>query len=222
MPTPIPSEELAVYEYLNLSGVVVDVGARDDVEMYALKPQCEYHLFEPSTEYFNALKEKAEGIENIHLNNFGLSYKEDTSLYNTKQESFLRYLEGDTYSQRLTTLDAYCTEKGITAIDFLKIDTEGYDYRVLIGAKDILNTTRYIQFEYWDGVQKFYDMLSEDFHMYLMMEPRLRQACHEGFGGEGDYLFKETLIPLDTWLIAVIDKAFIPGGHGGNILCIRK
>ena|SRR5438067_617319 len=39
----------------------------------------------------------------------------------------------------ITTLDAFCTEQSIPHINFLKIDTEGTDLRVLQGARDLLS-----------------------------------------------------------------------------------
>ena len=220
--TVIPDEELAVFQYLDISGVVVDVGAREDIDMYKLRPDLEYHLFEPSTEFFEKLKEKTEGTP-IKINNYGLAHEPFSRKYNIKQQSFLNY-EGDGYDQELKTLDWYCKENGIEAIDFLKIDTEGYDYRVLAGAEDILENTKYIQFEYWDGLKKFYDALKVPFYMFLMMEPILREEVFRGFQNQEDIvtIFSETLIPVEDWVVEVVDKALIPGGFGGNVLCIKK
>lgn len=49
-----------------------------------------------------------------------------------------------------TTLDAYCTERGITQLDFLKIDVEGLEYDVLLGATQLLADAAIsvIQFEF--------------------------------------------------------------------------
>lgn len=51
---------------------------------------------------------------------------------------------------QLSTLDEYCSDAGIEKVDFLKIDTEGWDYRVLLGASKLLEGARIdvIQFEY--------------------------------------------------------------------------
>jgi FkbM family methyltransferase len=49
-----------------------------------------------------------------------------------------------------TTIDAYMRSAGIDTIDFLKIDTEGFDINVLRGAKEALNrgAIKAIQFEF--------------------------------------------------------------------------
>lgn len=56
------------------------------------------------------------------------------------------------YSQEvaLTTVAAYCSEVGIHNITLLKIDTEGYDVRVLRGARELFEAMAIdaVQFEY--------------------------------------------------------------------------
>ena len=49
-----------------------------------------------------------------------------------------------------TTVDAFCCEKNIQHIDFLKIDTEGSELAVLRGAERLLKNQciKHIQFEY--------------------------------------------------------------------------
>jgi FkbM family methyltransferase len=49
-----------------------------------------------------------------------------------------------------TTIDAYCREHGVDRIDLLKIDVEGAEYQVLLGAKHMLEARkiRCIVFEF--------------------------------------------------------------------------
>ena len=65
------------------------------------------------------------------------------------------------------------------------------------------NRIKYIQFEYWDGVQKFVDLLSEKYNMTFM--------CEDG----KEYEFDETII---QW----IDQERIPSGRGGDVFCKLK
>lgn len=53
-------------------------------------------------------------------------------------------------SVSITTLDCEIQKRGWVSIDFLKIDTEGFDYHVLAGANRLLSdgAIRIIQFEY--------------------------------------------------------------------------
>ena len=68
--------------------------------------------------------------------------------------------------QCITGLD-YCNINNINKIDFLKIDVEGMETRVLRGFGDILKNVKYIQFEYGIGLRdagsnlkEIWDMLS--------------------------------------------------------------
>jgi len=114
-------------------------------------------------------------------------------------------------------MDWYCN-KFLVQPDFIKIDTEGLDLSVIIGAKETLKNTKYIQFEYWDNPQKFVEYLM-DFDLFLMNEPRLRSVMKRL---SVDPRLDRTLIPLDKHLITFIREAVIPLGAGGNILGIHK
>ena len=48
----------------------------------------------------------------------------------------------------ITTLEKYCNEKKIEKIDFLKIDTEGYELEVLKGLKKKISSVNLILFEH--------------------------------------------------------------------------
>ena len=45
-------------------------------------------------------------------------------------------------------LEDYLKKKDIHSIDFLKIDTEGYEYEILIGLGKMINNTKFIMFEH--------------------------------------------------------------------------
>lgn len=79
-------------------------------------------------------------------------------------------------SVQVTTLDDYCKNNNISSIDFLKIDTEGFEYQVLSGAKEILKTTKLIQFEFneMNIIQKiyfkdFYTLLNPNFKIFRIL-----------------------------------------------------
>ena len=76
-----------------------------------------------------------------------------------------------------TTLDSYCEEHKIDRIHFIKIDTEGHEYKVLLGAKRMLQENRisYLQFEFNEMnvisrtfFKDFYDLLSENYSLYRL------------------------------------------------------
>ena len=116
------------------------------------------HCFEPSLNTYKILKKNAK--KNFVLNNNALSdhsgdsflhiYKEtagSNSLYSRNGVSLKsKRLE----KIKIDTIDSYLERNNISSIDFLKIDVEGNELKVLHGAKNALSKgdIRYIQFEY--------------------------------------------------------------------------
>ena len=91
-------------------------------------------------------------------------------------------------------------------IDYLKIDAEGADYKILQGASNSikLDMIKYLQFEYWDGVKKFYDLLQNKYDMFFI-DPS-----------------NDQLRALTSEVIHHIDNERIPSGAGGDIFCAHK
>lgn len=210
--TPIPKEELEVFKGLKDIKVVFDVGCRTDTDYYDLRPNLEYHLFEPNPEFYKQIKIKPNTI----INNFGLGDKEEYAQYYPAVQSFSdvswRGNGGEFY--HIKTLNSYGKIP-----DFLKIDTEGYDYKVLLGGDKILSKVKYIQFEYWDGIAKFVELL-KDYNLYLIREPQLLEAIRMV---TQDTKYNLLLCPVTQDVVDLIDYKLIPVyGAGGNILAIRK
>jgi FkbM family methyltransferase len=209
---PMRKEELSGFKaHKEEFKLVFDVGARGNTEFLEIHPDCEYHLFEPQVEYSNHLKESTKDMPNVTINQCGLGDEIVKAVkFYSNVESFephpwiaSTHNEADVFD--IDTVDEYCKAKGIQEIDFLKIDTEGYDFRILLGAKDMLekNAIKYIQFEYWDGVRKFYNMLSDKYEMHFMCED-------------------QNILELNEEMIQHIDNVRIPGGMGGDVFCKIK
>jgi FkbM family methyltransferase len=132
---------------------IFDVGAGSFSIFYDVEG-IDVHYFEPHLESFEKLKTIGVKNKNYYFNNFGLS---------DKGEKVSIYAEGSLYNRNMSnvviaTCDVksgleYCNEKNITHIDFLKIDVEGMETKVLLGFGDILKNIRYIQFEYGIGLR---------------------------------------------------------------------
>ena len=161
--TPIPQDELDIFRSLKDIRVVFDVGARVDTDYIELKPDVELHAFEPNPLFFSELKRKLGDRKKTFLNNFGLSDKAGFALYNEGRQAFeggdeTGFIGGERMLP-LKTLDWYVKNNNIKRIDFLKIDTEGYDFKVLLGGKKMLPKCRYIQYEHWNDKEKFHKLL---------------------------------------------------------------
>jgi len=221
--TEIPSEELTIFKSLEDIKVIFDVGAREDLCYFNLKPHCEYHLFEPNKEATEILEKKISS-KNIILNKFGLSDEnKNECIYYLSSQSFQPnpYIKDTDIGIRYAVrkLDDYVEEHNINYIDFLKIDAEGFDYKIIKGGKEtIKNKVSYVQFEYWDGVKKFVEILP-NFKLFLMIEPRLLKAIRTK---TKDKKYNQHLVALDFDVIDLIDNKLIPLGAGGNIFGIKN
>jgi len=145
--------------------VIFDVGANVGINTTLLNknfPSASIYSFEPNPKCF----EKLKIIEKSNIKVFDLALgdkikkiklydRESTEL--TKHSTFYKDVIKELHSSALTeyevnvtTLDKICEQENINKIDFLKIDTEGNDYYVLNGAKNLLsnNAISCIQFEF--------------------------------------------------------------------------
>lgn len=169
--TLIPREELEVFRALPNISVVFDVGARADTDYWELKSGAIVHAFEPNPAFFMQLEDRVEEMgfaDRAILNCCGLGDEQGEFFYNDAVQGFDggEAWTGETPKKYpIQTLDWYVKENRIRQIDFLKIDVEGYDYKVLLGGKRMLPKCRFVQYEHWDNTEQYYKLLEKDFEM---------------------------------------------------------
>ncbi|HEX7318047.1 MAG TPA: FkbM family methyltransferase [Pyrinomonadaceae bacterium] len=117
------------------------------------------HAFEPCVDAFGRLESlcHAASLRNVRLNRLALAedesrvslhvYDEDHMSWNTRAARPLEDYGIDvkpltTEEVPATTLDLYCERNGVASIDLLKIDVEGAEFQVLIGAGRMLRERR--------------------------------------------------------------------------------
>lgn len=191
--------------------VVFDIGAREDaIEFIEMYPDAEYHLFEPNKHFADSLKSNVPVKANAVVNQYGMwNENVDKATYYANVQSFIPHpflhTEDSGHVFDLRTIDWYVKENKIDRIDYLKIDAEGCDYKILQGAKDTIGSDkiRYIQFEYWDGVRKFSELLQEKYDMFFIRDT-------------GNMSF------LNEDVIKEIDEHRIPSDAGGDVFCAHK
>ncbi len=133
--------------------VIFDVGCRSDSEFIHFEG--EVHYFDPIKSFIDKLKTYKTKNKKSYYNVFGLGHENSQFYYYPKYQSFYdrKASCGVSDIENRILLDIkkgneYVIEKNIKSVDFLKIDTEGYELNVLQGFGDFLTNVKVIQFEY--------------------------------------------------------------------------
>jgi FkbM family methyltransferase len=96
------------------------------------------YMFEPITEYFDACKEKFDGNDKVTIYNVGMSNQIETKKIKLDGSNLGYNKIGDNGDMdiQLITFTQFAKEVNLTNVDFIKIDTEGYDTKVLSGMEE--------------------------------------------------------------------------------------
>ena len=151
---PETNGEKKFYNYIkNDIKLIFDVGCRTDTEF--LNFNGEVHYFDPVKEFIDNLSKQSNNNNKSFFNDFGLGNEKAEKEYYPSVQSFnarINSLPNNSYEEKLklkiNTGYNYMKEKDIKHINFLKIDTEGYEFDVIKGFKDYINNIDIIQFEY--------------------------------------------------------------------------
>ncbi|MDC0427058.1 FkbM family methyltransferase [Pelagibacteraceae bacterium] len=149
--------------------VIFDVGANKGQSITRYKKLFQnpiIHSFEPNIDEVNILKQKYINDKNLYLNNVAVGDKKGNLEFNInaisghssfknlipnttwiKKRSNLIKIDDKNYTTKkinaeIITLDDYANEKNLTNIDILKIDTQGFEDKVLLGAQNLLKNNR--------------------------------------------------------------------------------
>lgn len=133
----------------------------------------------------------ALGVKNGIMSHFADPSIDKTELSGVNGEIFSEFFKFKKkplrYDVKVRTLDSYCRIKKIEKIDFLKVDVEGSEYSVLLGAKKMLRSRKidYIQFEF--NIHNIYSRIFiKDFYNLLNGYYLYRLLPH-GFLPLGEY-----------------------------------
>lgn len=104
------------------------------------------------------LEKRFQNTEDTHVHILAMGDKEERRIFYNNNKSTelgslippLEHRDGDAVEVDVRTVDGFCIENNIENIDLLKVDTEGNDMNVLLGAETMLsfNRVKVIQFEY--------------------------------------------------------------------------
>jgi len=157
---------MAIKDKIN---VIFDVGCRNESDYIYFHG--EVHYFDPVDVFVEELKQKHNANKKSYFNNFGLGEENKQLFYYPKYESFYNRTNScvicDDANKFLLNIKKgkdYLLDNNIQNIDFLKIDTEGYELNVLQGFEELLENVKIIQFEYGgtflDNNKKLIDVIN--------------------------------------------------------------
>ena len=181
-----------IYPKFLKNPVIFDVGANEGQSIERFKKifvNFEIHCFEPNYSLYQKLKKKYENNKNIFVNNLAVSkeigegvlnitqksgsssmldikkntkwLKVRSKQFNTDPDNFIKKKE----KVSTVSLNDYCKTHDIKEVDILKIDTQGFEDKVLIGSSEMIKNQsikfielEIIQKEAYEKYFSFYDL----------------------------------------------------------------
>ena len=137
--------------------VLFDIGANlgQTTEEYSIYfPNSVIYSFEPEPDTFLRLKESMKNRKNVKFFNVGFGAKQEAIQMNVNKGSggnsilavsdqITSYATGDWTEKvsekkvEITTINNFCEKESINAIDLIKIDTQGYELKIIEGGDRI-------------------------------------------------------------------------------------
>lgn len=128
---------------------VFDIGANvgQSAAVYAKSfPEAAIYSFEPVLETFNTLVQNTKSLGKVKAFNCAFGDRDEAMQINITDNStgssITHYKNAKTETISVCTLDAFSKDNAIQRIDFMKVDTEGFELEVIAGAQQMLQTQR--------------------------------------------------------------------------------
>jgi FkbM family methyltransferase len=153
---PLRNGELWFFEHLRQHPalqVIFDVGCRADTLFGSFEG--DVHYFEPQPSVLAQLAAQPHAHRGAWFNAFGLGAQNTVLNYYPRYQSFINRTTscrhndaGNSIPLQIRKAREYLDEHRLDRVDFVKIDTEGYELEVLRGFEDALSRVGIVQFEY--------------------------------------------------------------------------
>jgi len=181
-----------IAKYLKMKDpVILEAGACDgfDTKRFAQDyRRGKIYAFEPVSNVFAMLKKTVAKYSNVKIYNLALSDENGfteininevgntdaipgSSTLNTPESQFLQLYPDMKFNRteriQTKTLDTWAEEEGIDKIDFMWLDMEGMEYRVLKASNKILKTVKVLYTEFTRVPRYENDILYSDYRKWI-------------------------------------------------------
>ena len=134
---------------ISKKGVFIDVGANVGIVSKLIRdlyPVIPIYGVEPVPDIFACFRKNFGEDLNTHIFNIALDMVKGKQrmLFSNQNSEISRIDKKGNIAVNAETLDTFIKKNKITNIDLLKIDTEGFEDKVLLGAKEALSKARYL------------------------------------------------------------------------------
>ncbi|MBN1461286.1 MAG: FkbM family methyltransferase [Armatimonadetes bacterium] len=182
-------------ERVNVFDVGANVGEYAERVIERWGRRLDLWCFEPSASTCRILRERVGSRPGVTLEKLGLSESNGCLVLHTSGEgSKVASVHEGQASERegalseeiaVRTVDSYCADHGIRALDLLKIDVEGHELCVLRGAREMLErgAIRFIQFEFSAACvdarvyfRDYWELLHRSYLIYRVLAHGLTQV----------------------------------------------
>ena len=187
-------EYSVIDQFIRSGQTVFDVGANIGTWSYYVlrrNGNIKLYAFEPTPSIFEKLKENLKQWDLANLHKIALNSQDNICAFFCYDHHIFNSLIYLPHRKQIAankqgkidietrSLDSFCQEHNINTIDFLKIDTEGAELIVLLGAQKLLKTNRIkvIQFEYNEcskmanaTLQDIYQLLTSSNYLIYRIE----------------------------------------------------
>jgi FkbM family methyltransferase len=190
--------------------IIFDVGANEGQSIAKYSQWFDKYqitAFEPSPNSFKFIQAQFGNNPNIQLEQLAVGDSEgvqDFGVFGSGHvnDSFLKPMWDDPKLNyvpvNVTSLDAYLTKKKIHHIDLLKIDTQGYDLKVLHGSKSALkkHLVKHLT------VEMNFHVMYENQGIYMDIFQFLNSYGYRFLGFYGNWFVNDRLLLADACFIA--------------------
>lgn len=186
--------------------IILDIGAHKGAYtdfVLSILPKAECYLFEPNEELFNALKVVYKNVspfavcEEPGIKIFNLCQKKNDELSSLYNRKIFDEIGSESVAVKCTSIDSLSICNSFDQIDFVKIDVEGAEKDVIVGAGAMMHDKKikFIQFEYGstyiDANIKFVDILKLamifGYKCYEIINTKLSNVTEENFMNDYRY-----------------------------------